>query len=116
MYTWKSPPWVGRRFPRTSRSGDGLGDCQMDTSGIVDADPVQEAETSPEERLEVCVGSGVRVAVLAVPPGSVDVWRPPTVTSARSLFTLLGHDGLPVSRGWSRSARWALDDYNIIIY
>lgn len=94
---------------------NGLGDGQVDTSGAVDTELVEEVESGPEGRLEVGVGGGVRVAVLAVPPSNMNV-RLPTVPPARSLFIRLGHHGLLISR-MSRSAPGrALDDYNTIIY
>ncbi len=83
---------------------DGLGDGQVDTSGVVDAELVEEAEPVQECRTEVGVSVRVRVAVLAVPPGDVNVPLSPAPTpTAGPFFIRLGHGGLLISR-MSRSA------------
>ena len=98
-------------FPRTG----GIGDGQVDTSGVVDAELVEEVEPGPNGRLEVRVGADVRVAVLAVAPGDMDM-RLAAPPSVGSLFNRLGHDGLLCLAGGLGAHGCALDDYNTIIY
>ena len=85
----------GAAFSADEWSVDGLGNSQVDASGVIDAELVEEVEPGPNGGLEVCVGSGVRVAELAVPPGDVDERPLAPTPPARSLFTRLGHRGLP---------------------
>lgn len=102
MHIWKSPPGEGRRFPRIGQLANGLGYGQVDTSGTVDADLVEEVEPGSEGHLEIGVSCSVAVTDFTVSPGAMHVWLltpPPT----RSLFILLGHCGLLISR-MSRSA------------